>query len=99
MVALALCPCDTFIQSPNDTLADGLDFGDGGFCAGMPVTDRFLQVSTQLLQDLLLALLDFEEDRLCHASVIFAGVNLARSQGALRRLAMHSCAGSIWSSV
>jgi hypothetical protein len=39
---------------------------------------RLFQVSAQILEDLLLALLDFEQDRLRHSSVVLPRMDLAR---------------------
>ena len=38
------------------------------------------QVPAQILEDLLLALLNFEEDRFCHSSVVLPRMDLARLQ-------------------
>ncbi len=38
------------------------------------------QIPAQILQDLLLALLDFEQDRLCHPSVVLSRMDLPRLQ-------------------
>jgi len=42
--------------------------------------ERLFQISAQILEDFLLALLDFEQDRLGHASVVLPGMDLARPQ-------------------
>src|ERR1039457_1852965 len=41
---------------------------------------RLFQVSAQILEDLLLSLLDFEQDRLRHSSVVLPRMDLARLQ-------------------
>src|SRR5450759_4145487 len=41
---------------------------------------RLFQVSAQILEDLLLTLLDFEQDRLRHSSVVPRRMDLARLQ-------------------
>ena len=39
---------------------------------------RLFQVSTQILEDFLLALLNFEEDRLRHSRVVLSRMDFAR---------------------
>jgi len=71
-LSAGVCPCDTLrigVKEPSETSeADRL------------ARYRLFQVSAQILEDLLLALLDFEQDRLRHSSVVLPRMDLARLQ-------------------